>query len=97
MGEKPIEWSKKFTEDAEKVVALTYSWSKKTALGFIDTLYHKIAYIKYSLSGIPYKKHKGVFRIFVTKHNSLFYKVYDSRIGLLSIFDTRPNLSKSPF
>ncbi len=75
MGGKPIELSKKFTEDAEKVVALTYSWSKKTALGFIDTLYHKIAYIKYSpLSGIPYKKHKGVFRIFVTNTILFFTK-----------------------
>ncbi|MFN0050181.1 MAG: type II toxin-antitoxin system RelE/ParE family toxin [Cytophagales bacterium] len=99
MDRKSIEWSEKFTEDVENVVAyLVYNWSKKTALSFIDKLNNKIDFITYSpFSGIPYRKYKNIYKILVTKHNALFYKIYDNRIELLNLFDTRQNPSKSPF
>ncbi|MFN0050183.1 MAG: type II toxin-antitoxin system RelE/ParE family toxin [Cytophagales bacterium] len=93
-----IIYSENFVSDLKLVLDyLNYNWSEKVALNFLDQIEKSLNQItNMPESGIKTKT-INIFRVLVTKHNSLFYRISNNRIELLNLFDTRQNPLKSPF
>ena len=94
-----IVWTDIAKEDIRAVIEyLKLRWSATTAEKFIDNFYTQITLISNQpFIGIASDKYKNVRRILITKHNALFYRVENSTITLLSLFDTRQNPDKNPY
>jgi plasmid stabilization system protein ParE len=77
---------------------LQQEWSAGIAENFIIECYSKINLIaEFPHLGTVSDKIKTIRRIFITKHNALYYAVEDNTIILLDIFDTRQNPKKSMY
>ncbi len=77
------------------LVYLENEWSEKSRRKFEDVLLTKIHSIRkhpeaYKESG----KKTGVRQCVITKHTSLFYRIKDNEIQVITLFDTRQNPGK---
>ena len=80
------------------VFYLEEKWSKTVARKFLVRFYEKVDSIA-SNPTISRKstKYPSIRKVLITKHNMLYYEVFDDRIELLQIFDTRQDPAKNKF
>ena len=73
-------------------------WGQKVAEEFLDKLDRRIATLKeLPLIGKPSERKPEVRTILITKHNRLYYKLTNTAIIILSMYDTRSNPKKNPY
>ena len=94
-----IEWSDNAIQDFNRVVDyLQVKWSVSTADRFITNLDAQLENLShFPLIGISSKKDESARYIVITKHNKLYYRIKDSKIYILNIFDTRQDPAKNRF
>ena len=92
-----VEWTPNAREDLKEIVFyLQQEWSAGIAENFVVECYAKINLIaQFPFIGAASEKIKSVRRIFITKHNALYYSVEESKIILLDFFDTRKHPDKN--
>ena len=74
---------------------LEKEWSKKSKNDFINKLDRSIAQIsKLPVSCPESKKFKGLFKCVVTRQTTIFYRIKDQTIQVITLFDTRQNPNK---
>jgi len=74
---------------------LEKEWSEKSKNDFIKKLDRSIAQIsKLPVSCPESKKLSGLFKCVVTRQTTLFYRIKDQTIQVITLFDTRQNPDK---
>jgi len=74
---------------------LVKEWSEKTKDDFIKKLDRSIAQISKLPTSCPEsKKIPGLFKCVVTRQTTLFYRIKDHTIQVITLFDTRQNPNK---
>lgn len=87
-------------DNAKEKLSIIYefiiaNWNIKIADEFIDKLKFKLQLLSYFPHiGQKSKKKKDVRRYIISEQVSLFYKIVDKRIIILTLFDTRQNPDK---
>jgi plasmid stabilization system protein ParE len=86
----------------EKLNSIIYylenNWSKDVAEAFLKTFYRRIDNLAYNpKSGMQTKKNPAIRRFMITKHNTLYYEIFENRIELLTIFFNSQNPDKNNF
>ncbi len=78
---------------------LETSWNLIVASAFHEKLIKVIVIVsKQPGIGSPSKKRENIFKILVTKHNRLYYRINDNNsITLLTLFDTRQNPTRNKY
>ncbi len=96
---KKLVWTPNAREDLRSIIVyLKENWGSKSVDNFIQKLFSIIDLIeKAPLIGKTSKSDHTIWKLLVTKHNSIYYKVFPNKIILLDIFDTRQNPSKEPY
>jgi plasmid stabilization system protein ParE len=80
------------------VFYLEKNWSKKIAMNFLYTFYKKVDIIALNPAASKRSsRYPSIRTILITKHNRLYYEVFDDRIELLQLLDTRQNPEKNKF
>ncbi|MBS1493991.1 MAG: type II toxin-antitoxin system RelE/ParE family toxin [Bacteroidetes bacterium] len=87
-----IVWHSKAIDDLEKIIIyLQTNWSTRIRNNFSRSLKDKLQTLKkFPLSGTASGK-KHFRKKLITKHSYLVYKVFENRIEILFIKDTRQN------
>lgn len=88
---KTIKWSSYAHNDLSNLLDyLEAKWNKKSCLQFLEKLDFCIDLIQKNPNLFPFfNKNLGIRKCVITKQNSLFYKITDTRIEVLRIYDTR--------
>ncbi|WP_420878627.1 type II toxin-antitoxin system RelE/ParE family toxin [Roseivirga pacifica] len=96
MVSRIIEWSPRARNEFDKTVAyLINKWGKSSAIKFINRVEEVLAHISKSPNIYPQSgQRKHVRRCVVAKQVSLYFKVDELKIELVTFFDTRLNPSK---
>ena len=86
----------------EKLNSIIYylenNWSKKVAETFLKTFYSRINNIAYNpKAGMQTKKNPNIRKFIITKHNTLYYEIFEDKIELLTIFFNAQNPDKNKF
>ena len=77
------------------VFYLERKWSANVAKEFLRTFYKKVDAIAINPSiSRKSSRYPTIRKIFITKHNILYYEVFEERIELLQIFDSSKILPK---
>lgn len=94
-----IIWTETARDDLFSVLSyLETTWSRNSAKRFYSILISKIDLLKiFPLMGHVSRKKPIYRRLLITKHNTLYYRVEDERIFLLSLFDNRTNPDENPY
>lgn len=89
--ERSIIWSPLADEDLARLLDyLDRNWGPAVSVEFLDQLEQCIAFIRISPELFPvFYSDQKIRMCVVTKHNSLFYKVYENHIAVLRLYDTR--------
>ncbi|HLP38556.1 MULTISPECIES: type II toxin-antitoxin system RelE/ParE family toxin [unclassified Lacibacter] len=92
-------WTLHAEEDYRQIIFyLKNEWSETVALHFINTTEERIERIAvFPLLGIASEKDNSIRSIVLTKHNKLYYQFLESKIYILSLFDTRQHPDKNKF
>jgi plasmid stabilization system protein ParE len=96
---KHVIWSPLSENDFDQILNyLSINWDYKVVNQFIDLTEHLINQISENPKQYPliYKK-KGIRKVVLTKHNSLFYRVSKDHIDILRIYDTRQDPQRISF
>ena len=89
-----IEWSARAVADVDRIVHyIEEEWGMKSTSRFIQTLQKEINRIRAFPYAFPMSGTNGVRRCVMSKQNTIYYQIRDSRVYLLSIFDNRRNPS----
>jgi plasmid stabilization system protein ParE len=71
---------------------------QKAAIEFLNKLDKRIDTLKKQpFIGKPPERKPGVRTILITKHNRLYYKLTNTAIIILNMYDTRSNPKKNPY
>jgi plasmid stabilization system protein ParE len=91
-----IRWSANAIADYNNVVDyLLLEWDEGIALRFIEVLEHKIQLIiKHPYTGLSTKV-ANIRSVSITKHNRLYYRIWDKKLEIVNIFDTRRDPDKN--
>ena len=91
-----IEWSPRAKDELHETVNyLLQNWSEKTADMFLIRLDKLIDTIKRNPEAYPKTAARlGVRRCVVSKQNSLYYRVDEEKLVILTIFDSRQDPRK---
>lgn len=94
-----VVWTFHAEEDYRQIILyLKKEWTDAVALNFINITEERIERIAvFPLLGIASAKYPSIRSIVLTKHNRLYYQFLDSKIYILSIFDTRQHPDKNKF
>ncbi|MGM0532265.1 MAG: type II toxin-antitoxin system RelE/ParE family toxin [Bacteroidota bacterium] len=98
MAEQII-WAPLAKEDLENILKyLNDQWSAQTVIQFLD----KIDHITHQIKINPYQyplinKDLGIRKCVITKHNILFYRIYNNNIAVLRVYDVRQNPNELKF
>lgn len=96
-----IIWAEISIEDYEKIIySLQESWTENVAKEFATIVRKKVESISiFPNRGVESETTKNVRSIHLTKHNRLFYIVFEEEniVQILSIFDTRQNPNKNQY
>jgi plasmid stabilization system protein ParE len=84
----------------EKLNAIVYylenNWSKEVAEAFLKTFYRRIDNLAYNpKAGMQTLKNPSIRKFVITKHNTLYYEIFENRIELLTIFFNAQNPNKN--
>ena len=94
-----ITYKKQFFKSLDKVLNyLEKEWGHGFAVAFLERIDKRTSLLKEQPNlGIASSRIKNVRGILITKHNKLFYKVFDNRIIILNLYDTRINPKRNPY
>ncbi len=86
----------------EKLNAIVYylenNWSKEVAEAFLKTFYRRIDNLAFNpKAGIQTLNNPNIRKFVITKHNTLYYEIFENRIKLLTIFFNAQNPNKNKF
>jgi len=74
---------------------LEKEWSEKSKDDFIKKLDRSIIQIKKLPTSCPEsKENPGLFKCVITKQTTLFYRIKDQSVQVITLFDTRQNPGK---
>jgi plasmid stabilization system protein ParE len=96
---KPVIWSPLADDDLGQILNyLDKHWGTNVSVSFLDAIDKCLAIIQTSPDAFPvFNTDKSIRRCVVTKHNSLFFKEYNTYIAILRLYDTRQNPEKLKF
>jgi plasmid stabilization system protein ParE len=92
-------YKKRFSNKLVKLLQyIEGEWGQKVAKEFLDKLDKRIATLKEQpFIGKPSERKPEVRTILITKHNKLYYKLTNTAIIILNMYDTRSNPKKNPY
>ncbi|MBT3303506.1 MAG: type II toxin-antitoxin system RelE/ParE family toxin [Bacteroidetes bacterium] len=71
---------------------LREEWSERSANSYLETFLNKTEQISiHPRSCIESSEYKGLFKMVIEKHTSLFYRIYEDEIEIITIIDNRQN------
>ncbi len=90
---------KRFTN---KLIKLLYyleaEWGKKVADSFVSKLEKRLDNLsKQPFTGAEFVYFNNVRSILITKHNRLYYRIKETTIEVINLYDTRMNPKKNPY
>jgi len=93
MHRRDIIWAPHADEDLGHILDyLDKNWGPAVSISFLDELENCIELIRTSPEAFPvFYSGQNIRRCVVTKHNSLFFKIYTNHIAVLRLYDTRQN------
>lgn len=94
-----IRWTENALEDYKTVVSyLSQEWPPDIVLRFIDTVESRLEILSlFPNIGIA-SSHKKIIRaITITDHNKLYYRITDTAIEVIALFDTRQDPTKNKY
>jgi plasmid stabilization system protein ParE len=93
---KAIIWNRLASNKFNSIIAyLEQEWGENVTRNFVINTYKIIELIaKYPEIGTLENKEKQIRGFVITKHNTLFYRVEEDKIILLTFFDTRQSPEK---
>ena len=91
MHERGVIWSPLADEDLGRILDyLDKNWGPAVSIAFLDELENCIELIRISPEAFSvFYSGQKIRRCVVTKHNSLFFKMYANHIAILRLYDTR--------
>jgi len=94
--EKKIKISKEAKKNTQRIISyLTNEWSEAVADKFIQRLENKLNYISLFPNSYPsFDKFNNVRKCVLSKQISLYYKIKNEEIEVLTLFDTRQDPDK---
>ena len=91
---KKVHWSKRAANDYARISKyLEENWTKKEVISFSDKIELDLKMLL-SRPEIGRSIKKDVRRLVTSKHNSIYYKIANDGIYLITIFDNRQNPKK---
>jgi plasmid stabilization system protein ParE len=90
---------KRFTSKLLKLLSyLEAKWGKTVADSFVAKLEKRLNNLsKHPSTGAPVKDVKDVRSILVTRHNRLYYRIKETTIEVINLYDTRMNPKNNPY
>jgi len=90
---------KKFTAKLIKLLFyLEAEWGKTVANRFENKVEKRLDNLsKHPFTGAESAYFKNVRSILITKHNRLYYRIRETTIEVINMYDTRMNLKKNPY
>ena len=94
-----IIWSSEALYNLTNIVNyLCDNWNEKIANSFLDKLDKKILLLSNQpFIGFISERDSSIRSVLLSKHNRLYYSIYNNTIELLRILDTRQNQTKNPY
>ena len=98
-GSYQIIWSSEALENLKNIAAyLSDNWNEKIVNNFFDEVDKKLNVLKSQpFIGQPSVKDISIRSIILSRHNRIYYSVYENTIELLRILDMRQNPTKNPY
>ncbi|HNQ68186.1 MAG TPA: type II toxin-antitoxin system RelE/ParE family toxin [Bacteroidales bacterium] len=85
-------WSAEAVENLEKIIAyLEANWTEKEIRKFVKKLEKQITVIKKQPLSFPKSQLIEARKSVLSKHTTIFYKVCEDAIFIVTIFDNRQN------
>jgi plasmid stabilization system protein ParE len=93
-----IKWTVSALSDYEQIIIyLAQEWSEAIAQKFIDIVRERLETLShFPYLGIASEKVPFIRSILLTKHNRLYYRIQNTSIEILGIFDIRQDPEKNP-
>ncbi len=90
---------KRFTNKVNKLLTyLEKEWNKDVADKFLVKLDKRIVNLSFQpFTGAPVSSFINVRSVLITKHNRLYYRIKDSAIEIVNLYDTRIKPDKNRF
>jgi plasmid stabilization system protein ParE len=90
---------KRFTNKLIKLLSyLEAEWGKTVAETFVNKLEKRIDNLsKQPFTGAECEHFQNVRSILITKHNRLYYRIKETTIEVVNLYDTRMNPGKNPY
>ena len=80
------------------VFYLETNWSKQVAENFLIIFYNRIDNLSFNpKAGMQILNNSSVRKFVITKHNTLYYEIFENRIELLTIFFNPQNPVKNKY
>lgn len=94
-----ISWTEIALQDYKTIIDyLIAEWAISVAIEFERTVDQKLINLsRHPFTGIKSQKNPLIRSILFSKHNRLYYRVYNNNIELLNIIDTRKDPLQNPF
>ena len=90
-----IYWTQEAIDSFNKIIDyLETNWTELEVNEFIDTFKRKLSLLEKDNVLFKNSIKRGYREIFITKHNSLIYRVRNNKLELILIWDTRQNPKK---
>ncbi|MEO8448012.1 MAG: type II toxin-antitoxin system RelE/ParE family toxin [bacterium] len=87
-----IKWSKKVDKDIEKIIGyLENEWNEKVAGDFVKKVYTAELISLFPLMGSIIYRNKNIRGILISEHTRLYYRIKNTSVIILKLFDTRKN------
>ncbi len=92
-------YKKRFSNKLIKLLEyLEKEWDDRVATNFLSKLEMRIDTLKEQpFVGKASSKKPGIRAILITKHNKLYYKLSNTKIIIINMYDTRRNPKKNPY
>jgi plasmid stabilization system protein ParE len=96
---KTIVWNRRASDSFNAIIQyLENEWGEKVTGDFVNRTYHILDLLAINAEMGPIEHHEKQIRGFViTKHNTLFYRVEETRLVLLHFFDNRQHPKKKSY
>jgi plasmid stabilization system protein ParE len=92
---KRVFWSERAKNDYKGILNyLNQNWSSKELTAFADKIERNIGYLISNPEIGAISKKKSVCRLVISKQTSVYYKVMQGDIYVISLFDNRQNPEK---
>lgn len=98
-GTFKIIWSSEALNNLTDIVNYLFdNWNEKIANSFLDKLNKKLILLSNQpFIGSVSEKDSSIRSVLLSRHNRLYYSVFNNTVELLHIPDTRQNPAKNPY